>query len=436
MVDRVINYPGSIPRAADLLNTNRSMMIGVGMLAQEMLGTSTLASGFACTPTSPTGLSVLVAGGRIYSLQQVDPLQYSTLPADTADLVVKQGILLSSSTLSCPAPSTSGQSTNYLIEASFVEQDTNAVVLPYYNSANPSQAFSGPANNGSANYTTRQDTVQLTVKPGTPATTGTQVTPTPDTGSVGLWVVTVAFGQTTITSGNISKYVGAPLLGGSLLQAIQSNAFTYGIDTGTANVYAVTYAPAVPVLVDGMTLEFQAAFANTGAATFSPNGITAAPLVGGAHSALQGGEIASGSKCVVMWKANITSWVLLESTGGSLQVSPGTKSNQAVNLGQFTSGSNANGNWRKSPDGTIEQSGVASTSGGVVTITFPIPFPTACFGVHPVERSSSTWTTSNITVYGAQTPTLTNCVINSMTWSGSAFAAGTSGNFFWRATGN
>jgi hypothetical protein len=330
MVDRVINYPGSIPRAADLLNTNRSMMIGLGMLAQEMLGTSTLASGFACTPTSPAGLNVLIAAGRIYSLQQVDPLQYSTLPADTADVIVKQGILLSASTLSCPAPGTSGQSINYLIEAAFVEQDTNPVVLPYYNSANPSQAFSGPSNNGSANYTTRQDTVQLTVRSGTPATTGTQVTPAPDTGSVGLWVVTVAFGQTTITSGNISKYVGAPLLGGSLLQAIQSNAFTYGADTGSANAYAVTYAPAVPALVDGMTLEFQAAFANTAAATFSPNGITAAPIIGGAHAALQGGEIASGSKCVVMWKAGITSWVLLESTGGSVQVSPAVQSQQAL----------------------------------------------------------------------------------------------------------
>lgn len=305
-------------------------MIALGMLAQEIFGTPTIASGFACTPTTPAGLNVVVAGGRLYSLQEVDPLQYSTLPADTTDLVVKQGILLAASTLSCPAPATSGQSVNYLIEAAFEEIDTNAVVLPYYNAINPAQPFSGPNNNGNANYTTRQDTVQLQVKAGTPATTGTQTTPAPDTGFVGLGVVTVAYGQTAITSGNITAYAGAPLLGGSLLQALQGNAFTYAADAGAANAYAASYAPAIATLVDGMTLEFQAAHANTGASTFSPNGITAAPIVGSAHVALQGNEIIAGSKCIVMWKASIASWILVDSTGGSPQVPNATQPNHAV----------------------------------------------------------------------------------------------------------
>ncbi|MBU9203140.1 hypothetical protein KTD31_17425 [Burkholderia multivorans] len=340
-MDRVINYPGSIPRSVDLLQTNRNVMTALGMLAQELFGTTTTASGFACTPTSPAGLSVLVGPGRLYSQQATDPLQYSSLPADTTDLIIKQGIVNTSTPLSCPAPSTSGQSVNYLVEVAFQETDTNPVVLPYYNAANPSQPFSGPNNSGSANYTSRQDTVQLQVKAGTPATTGTQVTPAPDAGFVGLWVVTVAYGQTTITSGNISQYPGAPLLGGSLLQAIQGNMFTYGADVGTANSYIVNYAPAVTTLIDGMTLEFQAAFANTGASTFSPNGVTAYPILGGAHSPLQGGEIISGSKCVVIWKANITSWILLESTGGALQVPNATKSNQAVNFSQIKGLSNS-----------------------------------------------------------------------------------------------
>jgi hypothetical protein len=327
-------YPASIPRSADILQTNRNVLIGLGMLAQEMLGASTVASGFACTPTSPTGMNVVVAGGRIYSLQQVDPLAYSTLPADTTDLIVKQGIVLGATTMSCPAPGTSGQSINYLLQASFVEQDANATVLPYYNSANPSQPFSGPSNSGNANYTTRQDTVQLTVKAGTPATTGSQTTPAPDSGCIGLWVVTVAYGQTTITTGNISQYAQAPLLSNSVMRGVQANSFNYGPDTGAANAYAVNYSPAVTSLLDGMVLTFEAAHANTTASTFSPNGITASPIVGGAHSALQGSEIASGSKCEVMWKANISSWVLLNSTGGSLQIPPSTQSNQAVNQSQ------------------------------------------------------------------------------------------------------
>lgn len=383
-MDRVINYPGSIPRSVDLLQTNRNVMTALGMLAQELFGTTITGSGFACTATSPAGLSVLVGPGRLYSQQATDPLQYSSLPADTTDLIIKQGIVNTSTTLSCPAPATSGQSVNYLVEAAFQETDTNPVVLPYYNSANPSQPFSGPNNSGSANYTSRQDTVQLQVKAGTPATTGTQVTPAPDTGFVGLWVVTVAYGQSTITSGNISQYPGAPLLGGSLLQAIQGNMFTYAADVGTANAYAANYAPAVTTLVDGMTLEFQAAFANTGASTFSPNGVTAAPIVGGAHSALQGGEIAAGSKCVLMWKANITSWVLIESSGGAVQIAAPTQSNHAVNLGQFLSLLSGNGYFEI----PVVVAGVKRTlivqfgtttlpTGNGDTVTLPIAFPNA-----------------------------------------------------------
>ncbi|MDN8081152.1 hypothetical protein QZN30_17455 [Burkholderia multivorans] len=396
-MNRVINYSGSIPRSVDLLQTNRNVMTAIGMLAQEMFGTNTTASGFACTATSPAGLSVLVGPGRLYALQATDPLQYSTLPADTTDLIVKQGIINTSSTLSCPAPATSGQSVNYLIEVAFEEIDTDAVVLPYYNSANPSQPFSGPNNSGSANYTSRQDTVLMQAKAGTPATTGTQVTPAPDAGYVGLWVVTVAYGQTTITSGNIAPYSGAPMLGGGLLQAIQSNLFNYAPDVGSANVYAANYLPAITTLVDGMQLEFQAAFANTGASTFAPNGVAAQPIVGGAHLALQGGEIAAGSKCVVMWKSNIGSWVLLESSGGAVQISPATKSNQAVNLGQFL-GLLATNGYFEIP---VVVSGVQRTaivqwgsaalsdSSGKSIATFPIAFPNACLIAMPINSATS-----------------------------------------------
>ncbi|HEX8894479.1 MAG TPA: hypothetical protein VF783_14205 [Terriglobales bacterium] len=426
MVDRVLVYPGSIPRSVDLLQTNRNVMIGLGMLAQEMLGTSTIASGFACTPTSPAGLAVLVAPGRLYSLQAVDPLAYSTLAADLTDLIVKQGILSTSTTLSCPAPATSGQSVNYLVEVAFTETDTNAAVLPYYNSVNPSQPFSGPSNNGSANYTTRQDTVLLQVKAGTPATTGSQVTPAPDSGYVGLFVVTVAYGQTTVTSGNISQYSGAPLLGGSLLQAIQNNAFTYGADVGAANAYAANYAPAITTLVDGMTLEFQAAFANTGASTFAPNGVAAQPIVGGAHAALQGGEIAAGSKCIVMWKANISSWVLIESSGGTLQIVAGTQNQHAVNLGQFASSQAANG-YQKFAGGTILQWGTFSGSASADTpVTFPIAFTTAVYSI-----SMAPLGVGAMFYPGYNSPTVNG--FNGSTWSSSSTRAAT--NAFWMAIG-
>lgn len=45
----------------------------------------------------------------------------------------------------------------------------------------------------------------------------------------------------------------------------------------------------------------------------------------------------------------------------------------------FRSGSNSNGKWYLLPDGSIEQRGFSSgTGGGPVSITFPLAFPTAC----------------------------------------------------------
>lgn len=82
-----------------------------------------------------------------------------------------------------------------------------------------------------------------------------------------------------------------------------------------------------------MVLWFKAKTANSGASTLNVNGLGAQPLVGGAHSALQGGEIVAGGKCQTVWRADISSWVLLECTGGALQVAAPTQSNHAVGAG-------------------------------------------------------------------------------------------------------
>jgi hypothetical protein len=138
------------------------------------------------------------------------------LPADTADSILKQGIVLGSSTFNLAAPTTSGYSINYLIEAIFQESDTNNVVLPYFNSANPNQPFSGQGNSGAPQPTQRQGLCVLQVKAGAAAVGGTQVTPAADAGYTGLWVITVANGQSTITSANITQLAGAPFLTATL----------------------------------------------------------------------------------------------------------------------------------------------------------------------------------------------------------------------------
>ncbi|WP_152973114.1 hypothetical protein [Pseudomonas asplenii] len=130
-----------------------------------------------------------------------------------------------------------------------------------------------------------------------------------------------------------------PDTGGAGWAALSFQGSDYGVDIGTANAYAVTFAPAVVSLRDGMTLKFKALNANTGASTFSPSGITAAPIVGGAHSSLQGGEISPNGDVWVQWNSSIGtgSWVLIENTGGALQVASATRSQHAPNAGQIQS---------------------------------------------------------------------------------------------------
>jgi len=211
-MDRQLIYPGQIPLETDLLGTNKNMMIALSKMCAAVLGTATQLNGLACAPNIPAALNVIVGNGEIYSLQNIDGTAYSSIAADTTHTILKQGILLDPVTLSCPAPATAGFSINYLVQVAYTDTDTNAVVLPYYNASNPSQAYSGPANAGTTNNTVRKGVCSVSVKAGIAATTGTQVTPAADAGSVGAYVVTVANGQATIVAGNIATVSGAPFI--------------------------------------------------------------------------------------------------------------------------------------------------------------------------------------------------------------------------------
>jgi hypothetical protein len=179
---------------------------------QAILGTSTVVSGLACTPTGPASLQVLVGPGTIYAQENVDGTAYGSIGSDTTHQIVKQGINLGTIALTLAVPSTTGQSVNYLIQAAYQDTDTGSTVLPYYNASNPAVAYNGPANSGVSQNTIRAGQCIINAKAGVSATTGTQTTPAPDAGFTGLWVVTVAHGATTITSPNIVLNSGAPFI--------------------------------------------------------------------------------------------------------------------------------------------------------------------------------------------------------------------------------
>lgn len=203
-------WPGAIPLETDLLNAQRNTLIALGFLIKDLLGANTVVGGFGCTPG--TGLTVSIAPGRIYSLQNLDGTAYSSLPADLTHQVMKQGILLDAATLDVPAPTTSGDSINYLIEAAYEDSDTGNTILDYYDASNSTQPYAGPNNTGQAQPTMRQGLVALVAKPGAAAATGSQTAPAADAGYVGLYVVTVANGASGVTSGDITAASGAPFI--------------------------------------------------------------------------------------------------------------------------------------------------------------------------------------------------------------------------------
>lgn len=339
MTDRVIVWAGQIPLETDVLRSNKFAMTGIAKLAAAVLGTSaTVVNGLACVPTSPATLTVNVNPGEIYSLVSMDATAYSSVAADTTHQILKSGILLDAVNLSCPAPGTAGQSINYLIEAIYQETDTDLATLPYYNASNPTSAWSGPNNSGTPQATTRKGTVALVAKAGAAATTGSQTTPTPDAGYTGLWVVTVANGQSTITAGNITQYAGAPILPSSLLASIQNGNLSYAVATGTANAHTIALTPVLTSRVDGMMLRYKAPAANTGAVTLA-DGVGTANVLGANHAALQGGEYVANGDAIVIWNSSVSggSYILVECTGGAVQVASATQSQQAPQLGQVLS---------------------------------------------------------------------------------------------------
>jgi hypothetical protein len=109
----------------------------------------------------------------------------------------------------------------------------------------------------------------------------------------------------------------------------------YAVATGTANAHVAAFSPPITTRTDGMVLRYKAPAANTGALTFN-DGLGAVAVVGAAHAALQGGETAVNGDVWLQWNSSIGggSYVLIDSTGGAVQVAPATQSQHAPQMGQ------------------------------------------------------------------------------------------------------
>jgi hypothetical protein len=297
-MDRQQVYPLAIPYETDFLWAQRFTQEGLGLLSADLLGSGPIASGLACTPTSPASLAVSIGPGRLYQTGLLDATAYGQLTGtnvatingqqvagglssdtDSFHSILKQGLLRDPQIIACPAPSSAGTSISYLIEAMFQEIDTTPSVLQFFNTQNPGTSLTGPNGSGLTLPTVRACQCLVQAKTGIAAATGTQAAPTADAGWVPLYVVTVAFGQTVVTAANIAVAPGAPFLTQTLPQLITSSASppgTYAQDTsGTPNLITATLSPALSSYAVGTVLRILPANANTGAVTVNINALGA-----------------------------------------------------------------------------------------------------------------------------------------------------------------
>ncbi|CAB5279527.1 putative exported phage protein [Burkholderia multivorans] len=115
-------------------------------------------------------------------------------------------------------------------------------------------------------------------------------------------------------------------------------------DSGSVNAYAA--ANPVPMTslptVSGIVQTISVKTTNTGASTYSPDGLASRPIFGLGGVALQGGEmVANGIATLVSYVGPLLNggslcWVLFECIGGAQQVAAATQSQHAVPLGQAT----------------------------------------------------------------------------------------------------
>jgi hypothetical protein len=210
------------------LGDEQQHMLDSSILAQSILGTSTLLYGLTCVPTGPASLSVVINPGAIFSYEEINETAFGvlpTLPIDTNQVLKYAYITDPVTPPAIVPPVTVGDSRNDLVQFQFSEADGNNQTIPFwggvtYITIGSTQVPIPNAPTSLAVDTQRIDSITITIKTGVPAPTGTQTTPTPDAGFTGAWVITTAQGQTTITSGNITEYPNAPFITESLTQKI------------------------------------------------------------------------------------------------------------------------------------------------------------------------------------------------------------------------
>lgn len=132
--------------------------------------------------------------------------------------------------------------------------------------------------------------------------------------STTTWTVVAEYNDANAAAS--TNVYGCELSPRALAALLQQNATTYAADSGTANTYAATLAPA-PTLAAGSSILLKVANANTGASTLALNGGTANPIKKNATTALASGDLVAGQIYLLLWDAANSAWQLVGGGGGT-----------------------------------------------------------------------------------------------------------------------
>lgn len=159
-------------------------------------------------------------------------------------------------------------------------------------------------------------------------------------------------------------------LSDAIAVAVRLQAAAHASAGGTADALIGVYAPAVPALVNGLTLYVRAASSNTTTApTFSPNGLAAKQIVKGNNLPLVAGDIAGAGHWIeLQYDATLAKWILLNPATG-------------VSLLPLFGASLAGTGWQKLPSGLIIQWGNVAITTIASLYSFPFAFPTGSYQV-------------------------------------------------------
>ncbi|MDB5093522.1 MAG: hypothetical protein JWO85_1623, partial [Candidatus Eremiobacteraeota bacterium] len=244
-MDRIQWWYGINPPSAWWNTQERYERLGLGQLLFDVMGRNTAGFVSNLSVKTSSGLFVVVGPSNTNTLGSV----YQYLADDTSTFggpgitalaadpnkVYLQGLMYANGPVIGPltAGASAGQSVNNLVECQIQTIDQTSQTGTFVSSL-------GVVTSQAVNRD-RSDTIACQAKAGTSATTGSQVTPTVDSGWLSVGVVAIPNGTSTITTGMISAIVTSQINGYAQIQtpgatnvqvpqpgtiAVQANIFT------------------------------------------------------------------------------------------------------------------------------------------------------------------------------------------------------------------